>query len=114
MDIQIIKTRKDYGRAIARLSALMSLDPQPQSDAENELELLALVIEDFERRTVPAISAVAVEAILTAPTTMTSKGQVTVPRRIRDRLGLNSGDKISFTLLSDRTVIMRPKTRRLI
>ena len=47
------------------------------------------------------------------PTTMTSKGQVTVPREIRDRLGLKSGDKMTFTLLSDGTVVMRPKTRRL-
>jgi AbrB family looped-hinge helix DNA binding protein len=44
---------------------------------------------------------------------MTTKGQVTVPREIRDRLGLKSGDKMSFTLLSDGTVVMRPKTRRL-
>jgi antitoxin PrlF len=47
-------------------------------------------------------------------TTLTSKGQVTVPREIRDRLGLESGDKLRFTLLSDGTVIMRAKTRRLI
>ena len=46
-------------------------------------------------------------------TTMTTKGQVTVPREIRDRLGLKSGDKIAFTMLSDGTVVMRPKTRRL-
>lgn len=46
-------------------------------------------------------------------TTLTSKGQVTVPREIRDRLGLGPGDKMSFTLLSDGTVVMRPKTRRL-
>lgn len=46
-------------------------------------------------------------------TTMTVKGQVTVPREIRERLGLKSGDKMSFTLLSDGTVVMRPKTRRL-
>ncbi len=46
-------------------------------------------------------------------TTLTSKGQVTVPREIRDRLGLKSGDKMAFTLLSDGTVVMRPKTRRL-
>ena len=46
-------------------------------------------------------------------TTMTSKGQVTVPREIRDRLGLKSGDKMSFTMLADGTVVMRPKTRRL-
>ena len=29
-------------------------------------------------------------------TTMTTKGQVTVPREIRDRLGLKSGDKMAF------------------
>ncbi len=46
-------------------------------------------------------------------TTMTSKGQVTVPKEIRDRLGLKSGDKMAFTMLSDGTVVMRPKTRRL-
>jgi antitoxin PrlF len=46
-------------------------------------------------------------------TTMTIKGQVTVPREIRDRLGLKSGDKMAFTMLSDGTVVMRPKTRRL-
>jgi antitoxin PrlF len=47
-------------------------------------------------------------------TTLTSKGQVTVPREIRDRLGLASGDKLAFTMLSDGTVVMRAKTRRLI
>lgn len=50
---------------------------------------------------------------MTDTTTMTSKGQVTVPREIRDRLGLKSGDKMAFTMLSDGTIIMRPKTRRL-
>jgi antitoxin PrlF len=47
------------------------------------------------------------------PTTLTSKGQVTVPREIRDRLGLKAGDKLAFTLLSDGTVILRAKTKRL-
>ena len=46
-------------------------------------------------------------------TTMTTKGRVTVPRAIRDRLGLKSGDKVTFTLLSDGTVVVRPKSRRL-
>ena len=32
---------------------------------------------------------------MTAETTMTIKGQVTVPREIRDRLGLKSGDKVA-------------------
>ena len=47
------------------------------------------------------------------PTTMTTKGQVTVPREIRDQLGLKSGHKMAFTMLSDGTIVMRPKTRRL-
>jgi AbrB family looped-hinge helix DNA binding protein len=45
--------------------------------------------------------------------TLTVKGQVIVPREIRNRLGLKSGDKVAFTMLSDGTVVVRPKTRRL-
>jgi AbrB family looped-hinge helix DNA binding protein len=44
---------------------------------------------------------------------MTVKGQLTVPREIRNRLGLKSGDKVAFSMLSDGTVVVRPKTRRL-
>ena len=47
-------------------------------------------------------------------TKLTSKGRVTVPRQIRDRLGLKQGDKLTFTMLSDGTVVLRAKTRRLI
>jgi antitoxin PrlF len=42
-------------------------------------------------------------------TTMTSKGQTTIPKEIRDRLGLQPYDKLHFALLSDGTVIMRAK-----
>ena len=45
------------------------------------------------------------------PTTLTSKGQVTIPRDIRERLGLKSGDKLAFNLLSDGTVVMRQRGR---
>jgi AbrB family looped-hinge helix DNA binding protein len=47
-------------------------------------------------------------------TTISSKGQVTVPRDIRDRLGLQAGDKIAWSMLSSRTMVLRPKTRRLV
>lgn len=46
-------------------------------------------------------------------TTLNSKGRVTLPREIRDRLGLKPGDKVNFTLLSDGTVVLRAKTKRL-
>jgi len=54
MNVKIIKSPEDYEAAMARLSALMSLDPKANSKEEDELELLALVIQDFERQTVPS------------------------------------------------------------
>ncbi len=44
-------------------------------------------------------------------TTLTSKGQTTIPKEIRDSLGLKSGDRMTFTLLPDGTVIMRAKNK---
>ena len=43
--------------------------------------------------------------------TLTSKGQTTIPKEIRDSLGLHAQDKLHFSLLSDGTVIMRAKKR---
>jgi antitoxin PrlF len=36
---------------------------------------------------------------------LSSKGQVTVPQEIRKRLGLSVGDRIDFVIEGDRTVI---------
>jgi antitoxin PrlF len=47
------------------------------------------------------------------PTTISGKGQVTVPREVRERLGLQAGDRIAWSMLSDGTTVVRPKTRRL-
>jgi antitoxin PrlF len=40
---------------------------------------------------------------ITSP--ISSKGQVTVPLEIRNRLGLAAGDRIEFVIEGDRTVI---------
>ena len=45
-------------------------------------------------------------------TTMTSKGQVTIPKDIRDSLHLNTGDKIEFILTQSKEVILRPITKK--
>lgn len=42
--------------------------------------------------------------------TMTSKGQVTFPKPIRDKLRLRSGDKIEFTLVEDGSLLVTPVT----
>ena len=44
--------------------------------------------------------------------TLTSKGQTTIPKAIRDSLRMKTGDKMSFTLMPDGVVIMRVKNRR--
>lgn len=43
--------------------------------------------------------------------TLTSKGQTTIPKRIRDKLAMKSGDRMTFTLIPDGTVLMRVKNR---
>lgn len=40
---------------------------------------------------------------------VTSKGQVTVPKPIRERLGLRQGDRIEFVAESERTVVRRAR-----
>lgn len=43
-------------------------------------------------------------------TTLTSKGQVTIPKTVRDELGLRVGDKVAFRVLEDGTVVVEPET----
>ena len=42
---------------------------------------------------------------------ITSQGQITVPKSIRDRLGLAPGDEIEFEPAGD-TFVLRPRRRR--
>lgn len=50
---------------------------------------------------------------MTDATTLTAKGQVTVPSAIRQKMGLKPGDRITFALLSDGTLVVRPKSRKI-
>lgn len=45
--------------------------------------------------------------------TITSKGQITIPADIRKAMGLEAQDRVVFTTLVDGTVVMRAKTRDL-
>lgn len=45
-------------------------------------------------------------------TTLTSKGQVTIPKNVRDSLGLHVGDKIEFILTENNEVLLRPITKK--
>jgi len=46
---------------------------------------------------------------LTEDATVTSKGQVTIPKAFRDALGLAEGTKLEFVLEDDGSIRVRPK-----
>ena len=48
---------------------------------------------------------------MSTETTLTSKGQTTIPKQIRDHLGMKTGDKMTFTLMPDGVVVMRVKNK---
>jgi AbrB family looped-hinge helix DNA binding protein len=44
--------------------------------------------------------------------TLTTKGQVTIPKPIRDSLKLNTGDKIEIVITEKREAILRPVSKK--
>jgi AbrB family looped-hinge helix DNA binding protein len=42
--------------------------------------------------------------------TVTSKGQITLPKAIRNLLRLDAGDRVDFVVSDDGTVVRRPAT----
>ena len=47
-----------------------------------------------------------------ATATITTKGQTTVPKSVRDRLRLKAGDRVEFVFQDDGTALMVPVTIR--
>ena len=43
--------------------------------------------------------------------TLTSKGQLTIPKAIRDSLHLHTGDRIAFIVHGDSEAVMKPVTK---
>lgn len=44
--------------------------------------------------------------------TLTTKGQVTIPKEIRDSLKLNTGDKIEIVVTDERSAVIRPVSKK--
>lgn len=47
-----------------------------------------------------------------ALTTLSTKGQVTIPKKIRDSLKLHTGDKIEIIVTEKREAIIRPVSKK--
>ena len=43
--------------------------------------------------------------------TLTTKGQITIPKAVRDSLHLHSGDRIAFVVHGDAEATMKPVTK---
>jgi antitoxin PrlF len=44
--------------------------------------------------------------------TLTTKGQVTIPKVVRDSLRLHAGDKVEFVITESREALLRPITKK--
>lgn len=44
-----------------------------------------------------------------AASTLTSKGQITLPKEVRDRLGVRQGDRIVFQFDEQNRLVLRPE-----
>lgn len=42
--------------------------------------------------------------------TITSKGQITLPKEVREKLGVGPGDRIAFTERADGSIVVEPET----
>lgn len=105
MNVKIIKGKGDYEKAMARLSELMSLDPVAGSKEDNELELLALVVCEYERQTVPPVQADPIEFIIFRMEQMELNRKDLVPF-------IGSMSKVS-EVLSRKRALSLPMIRRL-
>ena len=43
---------------------------------------------------------------------MSSKGQVTIPKTVRDSLHLHAGDKVEFVITETKEVLLKPVTKK--
>lgn len=61
--LKLIKTQQDHEQALARLMALMDMDPTPGSSENDEIDVLAVLIEKYEKETFPLDKPDPIEAI---------------------------------------------------
>jgi len=62
--VKVIKTDEDLNNAMAEIERLIELDPDPGTSEAEELELLTILVQDYEQKKVQNLQTDPVEAIL--------------------------------------------------
>lgn len=86
-NLKIIKSETEHNQAVERLMALMDMDPVAGSIEENELEVLAVLIEQYEKEHFPIYKPEPIEAI----------------KFRMDQMGLAQKDMVEYFGLPSRT-----------
>jgi len=61
--MKVIRDEEAYTLTLARVDELVALDPDPESTEGEELQVLSILIEDYERRQYPIAAPTPLEAI---------------------------------------------------
>lgn len=103
--IKVIKNEQEHAQALERLMALMDQDPAEGTEAADELELLALVIEKYEEAQFPLEPPTPIEAIKFRMDQMGLRNKDLTPY-------IGSASKVSEVLNGKRTLSL-PMIRKL-
>ncbi len=63
MEVRPIRTQEDYKAMLATVSALIDLDPEPDSPEGEQLEVLGMLVEAYEAKHYPISPPSPIEAI---------------------------------------------------
>lgn len=61
--LKVIKSKADYDAALAVIDRLIALDPEPGTSEANELEVLTVLVKDYEEHRFPTQVPDAIEAV---------------------------------------------------
>lgn len=105
MDIKIIKNEVEYEAAMARLLAMIEANPESSGEAGDEIELLAMVIENYEKIHWPVPKADPVEVI---KFTMEQRGL-----KVKDIAPCFGSSSRAYEVLNGRRNLTLPMIRKL-
>jgi antitoxin PrlF len=94
--------------ALQKFIAASTTSAAPARDRVRSIEARQIPLK-IAIRASPTVAEGVVQ--MSSQVRLTSKGQTTIPKEIREGLHMKTGDRMTFTLLPDGTVLMRVKNK---